>query len=389
MKPLCRHFRKCSGCTNLQTPYPKQIRDKTIKIQKSLASCADNHATVFEETAPSPDQFGYRTSTKLCLDEDNFGLRRIGLYQHESKTVIDIPDCPVHHPAINSLVHRLFHGKIAAPAPFYQHAKRSFQRERLKFLTARVSPTTKAAAIIVSHTGVDQDALQAWATTIASQQLSIYGCELTKADDTRIISSHIRHLAGPKTVPFTIGERQFSLSPFAFFQANSSLTPAFIQHIAGNLKGGTLLDLYGGFGAYSFEAAPRFETIHLVDGNEDAITAATSQPTKPHHLHPIVSSVEEFLTNNPRLLKDRVKVTHIIVNPPRAGLSAKVSALLAKAAQMPQLRELVYVSCNPETLARDIKVLVKSQRWRLATVKGFDMFPQTGHIEVVAKLIIK
>ena len=229
-------------------------------------------------------------------------------------------------------------------------------------------------------------ALKRWAGAQSDKKLSIYASQLNKADDTRVISADVQYLAGPERVPFAIGERYFDLNPLAFFQANYSLNGAFIKHIAGDLSGDVLVDLYGGFGAYSFEAASGFSRTYLVDGNQDAIAAAKTQSHSPDNLVAVHASVEDFLVRHPGFNKDAPKVTHIIVNPPRTGISLKVSGFLANPAKLPLLRHITYVSCNVETLARDLKVLTKSGRWRLDQVKAFDMFPQTEHVEVVVKL---
>jgi 23S rRNA (uracil1939-C5)-methyltransferase len=95
------------------------------------------------------------------------------------------------------------------------------------------------------------------------------------------------------------------------------------------------------------------------------------------------STCERFLADT-LSAEDAARVTHVIVNPPRGGLSAKVRGALGTAA-FPQLRELRYVSCNPQTLARDLAALI-TQGLVLVDAQPFDMFPQTEHVEVVASL---
>lgn len=385
MSSKCRHYRSCSGCSSLTTPYAKQLRDKGLALHKILSGVKVREIL---PVTPSPAQFGYRSSTKLCLDEDNFGQRRIGLYQAQSKTVVNIPDCPVHEPGINKLVARLMTGDGATrlPASFYQHGKRGFQPNRLKFLTIRNSASFQAAGVILSHTGVDASALVTWAQQVATDKLAVYGTKLTKNDDTRIIGSEVTHLAGPKTIPFAVAGRTFHLSPMAFFQANQQLVVEFIRAITSGLSGDTLLDLYGGFGAYSYAAAGDFRQIYLVDGNADAIEAAATQSDAPRHLKAIHDSVENFLARHAAVQRDGAKVSAVIINPPRGGISAKVSAHFASPTKHASLKSLTYVSCNPQTLVRDLKLLMKSGQWLIDTVQPFDMFPQTEHVEVVAKL---
>jgi len=152
------------------------------------------------------------------------------------------------------------------------------------------------------------------------------------------------------------------------------------------MRGHTLLDLYGGFGAYSWAAAGGFSRIYLVDGNASAIAAAQGHTPPLAGLTPVHASVEDFFG---RHLPEHAaqEVSHVIVNPPRSGLSPKVTNVLTSK-MLPALKELVYVSCNLDTLMRDLRAIIRGSRLRLTSVQSFDMFPQTEHIEVVAKLTI-
>ena len=391
-KLACRYAQSCSGCTGLQKPYSKQLRDKYLRVRQAFAGIvrAQELDATIKEVKPSPVTRGYRSSTKLCLDEDNFGKKRIGLYQHQSKTVIDIPECPVHFQAINQLITKNFRATDNATSiPFYQHSKRSFQAGRLKFLTVRLDPVTGAAGVIISHTGIDRGILEKWAQGTINKNISLFESTIIKADESRVISDRVSHLTGPERVNFTIGRQVFSLSPLAFFQANYSLTEAFVDHITASLSGDILLDLYGGFGAYSYACAKHVRRVYLVDGNSSAIEAASAQTLVPKSLRPVCSSVEDFLSRHSGLAIDRKSVEHIIINPPRGGLSAKVAGFLADRTKLPNAAGITYVSCNPMTLTRDLRTIMRTGHWQILDVTPFDMFPQTEHIEVVVKLALK
>jgi 23S rRNA (uracil1939-C5)-methyltransferase len=184
-------------------------------------------------------------------------------------------------------------------------------------------------------------------------------------------------------VPVTIGGRAYQLGPLAFFQANAGLTPAFIQKITDSLSGDELLDLYGGFGTYTFELQQMFKRIHLVDANPHAISAAQSKVVREGlpNIVPTQAPVETFLQEARGRLR---QVTHVIVNPPRAGLSTRARTLLREC--LPSLRSFTYVSCNPETLLRDLSELSRKIGLTVTRVAGFDMFPQTKHVETVVHL---
>jgi 23S rRNA (uracil1939-C5)-methyltransferase len=379
----------------MQFPYVKQLHDKAKETRAALARFLPKEKARTPEDDPlspvtaSPAELGYRTSTKLCLSEDDFGRRSVGLYERGTKTVVAIPACPVHHPAVNALVLRLVGERARLPAPFYRHAKRGFQAGKLKFLTVRYCPETDAFGVVVSHTGVAREDLARWAVEVAQPNVSIYEAMLVKEDDDLILTEKATHLAGPPDLPFTVGGRTFRLSPLAFFQANFALNDRFVEHVTAGAEGDTLLDLYGGFGAYGLHAAAHFKKVHLVDANAHAIQAA-QRAAAAFGIKTAVASrdpVEVFLDR--RLNADeRRAVTHAIVNPPRGGLSAKVRDQLASD-RLPNLQSLTYVSCNLETLRRDLVHLTAGGRYEVRSVVPFDMFPQTDHLELVVKLVRK
>ncbi len=392
MKAACRFFGKCSGCSLQQFPYVKQLHDKTRDIRQSLGRFVPTGLpveSVIHPVVPSPDEFGYRTSSKLCLGEDEFGRRSVGLYARGSKKVVDIPGCPIHHPAINKLLARILGPVVALPAPFYNHSKKGFQPGRLKFLTIRYSPEADSFGLIVSHTGVPRPDLENWATRLRLQHTSFYESHLTKEDDDLVISRDVKHLAGNPVFAYVLDGRRYELDPMAFFQANSSLVKTFIQHIVSGLKGEYLLDLYGGFGSYSLAVASEFSKIQLVEANPHATEAArkASLDSKIDKIQCTASSVEEVLKKLQKS-QEANAVTHMIVNPPRGGLSPQVLEALSQGSWN-HLQRLHYVSCNPATLERDLQVLTRHGVFCLESLTPFDMFPQTEHIELVAQLTRK
>ncbi|WP_141731351.1 class I SAM-dependent RNA methyltransferase [Oligoflexus tunisiensis] len=388
MKAACRFFGKCSGCSLQQFPYVKQLFDKTRAVRLQLGRfvpAGKNMEDVIHPIVPSPAEFGYRTSSKLCLHEDELGRRSIGLYARGTKKVVDIPGCPIHHPAINKLIQKLFGPGQPIPAPFYQHSRRGFQPGRLKFLTIRYSPETDSFGLILSHTGVPRADLEAWAQRLRGLQLSIYESLIQREDEDLVISRDVKFLAGDPVFTYGIEGRRYALDPMAFFQANSSLVTTFIQHIVEGLSGDELLDLYGGFGTYTMAAAPAFKKIHLVEANPHATEAAAKVAREAGLLQVQCSAaaVEDVLK---KLLRGSAsqKITHMIVNPPRGGLSPQVLTALSQSGWQ-RLQRLHYVSCNMETLQRDLQVLTR-QGFEVESITPFDMFPQTDHVELVAKL---
>ncbi len=321
----------------------------------------------------------FRTSAKVCLHEDRNNKRVMGLYFHNSREVIDIKDCLVEASEIRQVIKML--GLKKLKLPFYNHLNPSFQKNRAKFLVLRANGRGEVAAVL-SHTGLDKEHILAWFEGI---NIPLYESHLTPRDENAPIGEHTSHLAGPEKLITEIAGIKHSIPPTAFFQANYLLSHDLVHAAtAFNSPGDILLDLYGGFGAYSLKSAKNFKHAIVIDGNKSAILAIP-QSIRLNKIQNVVgfnTYCEDYLAKiSP---EKRARVTHCIVNPPRGGLSKYVANSL-NLNFLPNLRELTYVSCNPETLARDLRIIV-NENIKIHSIQLFDMFPHTDHVETVVKL---
>lgn len=389
MKAKCAYYGKCSGCTLQQFPYVKQLNDKTRRVQSELGSLLPKTLPISDSikaVVASPLEHGYRTSGKLCLHEDELGRKAIGLYERGSKKVFSIPECTVHHPEINKLVERLFGFGKKLPAPFYQHNKKSFQEARLKFVIIRYSPETKEFGLVISHTGVAREELQNWALSLRLPNVSLYESRLKPADGDLVMARETSYLAGPRTFRMQLNSSIFAIDPIAFFQANHSLAGHFIETIADWHEGDVLLDLYGGFGTYSFKASAKFQKVTLVEANPHSVASAEEFKGRNAigQVETKALSVEEFLKG---FLKgtEASRVSDVIINPPRTGISRAVIEGLCSP-KFNKVERLTYVSCDLTTLKRDLRELTKDACYEIVEALPFDMFPQTEHIETVVRM---
>jgi 23S rRNA (uracil1939-C5)-methyltransferase len=165
-----------------------------------------------------------------------------------------------------------------------------------------------------------------------------------------------------------------------FFQSNLELLPALIDEVlaALPLQGRRVLDLYGGSGLFGAFLADRYEAVVEVEQNPAALALARLNVVGPlHEFHE--STLEDWVARQP---KNGLLLDAVVVDPPRTGLSPDVTAWLGGG----PAKTLVYVSCNPDTLARDTRTLGASG-WTLTGVKVFDFYPQTTHAEAVARFV--
>ncbi len=402
-KVKCPYKTECPGCSRINLPMIQQVRQKQQQISQ-VFSRWQLPEPLIKPIIASTQAWGYRTSTKLTLSEDRFGRKIIGLYQRNSKTTADIPSCPVHHPLINRALEVLFgKNREFAPAAFYDERSKKFQPGKLKFITLRLSPDNKSLSALVSHTGVPRELLESWAAQIDLTGTSLYEGRLTPESGSLVIPHRTEFLAGEKTMAYGLPQLGFTfqLTPSVFFQANGPMTESLIKVVCDavtvsnrgdelNSREPTLLDLYGGFGAFSFALKDHFKHIRVVETNKAAINAALAyQQTDPSstHVSPHHQTVESFFADHqPHTQKKSVlhSVTHCILNPPRSGLGQTVASLVMD--QLPNLERLVYVSCNPDSMVSDLRQILKLKSFRIESVQPIDMFPQTEHLETVVTL---
>jgi 23S rRNA (uracil1939-C5)-methyltransferase len=397
----CRHYdrRQCGGCTQLHVPYDQQIQSKRQAIEALLRPLG---VVEMKSFVASPDQQGWRTSVKLCLHEGRDGHKTVGLYQDDGFRVVSQNGCLVQHPVIGQFANEFFQATRKGGLRYANHLDRVFPKKRLKYLIIRVGRSSTAGSstkaknshaeraslgVIVSHTGVDKaDLLK----VLRSMPLVESGAVSPRA----LTGRYIDHLFGPETFPFELMSETYPLTPGAFFQANQKMAEKLVSEVQGSLVqgGDTLLDLYGGFGAYSIPLAAKFSRFSVVDGNSYAVVAAQkamlARAVTNGEAHAM--RCEDYLAKS-LSQKDLSSVTHVILNPPRGGLSETVVAGLSPQ-RLLNLKRIIYVSCNPAALARDLGRMRDTWpgvTFDLSSVRGFDMFPHTSHVEVVAVLDVR
>jgi len=393
----CPHRKVCTGCSLIGLTYEQQLFKKTTALKAVLSPLKGLWPHPHDEEFPFPllpiipssAPWGYRISTKLVLGEDSFGARKIGLFQKNSKILADIPECPVHHPTINKVLRGLFGPtRDDIPAPFYRHDIRSFQPGKLKFIVIRhdASLSHRSLGLILVHTGVDKKLLRHWAEGMDLSDTALYEATLSPHDESLVIPRKMEHLAGQKTMDISLGDQRVSVHPAVFFQANGPMTATFVNLITQAFKrqprrkGRRLLDLYGGFGSYSFSCKHIFDHIWLVEAHPEAIAAALEQQKREKEvpITPLAMTVERFFeTDIPW-----ETITDCVVNPPRSGLGHEACRALAQ--KIKAVENFVYVSCNPETMVADLKILSRYLPLTPVSFQPIDMFPQTEHLECVA-----
>lgn len=186
--------------------------------------------------------------------------------------------------------------------------------------------------------------------------------------------AELKQTVGEPFLTYQVGEKAFRVSAGSFFQINRHLVRDLVQSVVSDSSGRMALDLYAGVGLFAAYLAKRFDQVFAVESSP--ASAGDLQANAPRNVTVVRTTTEQFLPKCHNLRPDLV-----VVDPPRAGLGDRATKLLA-ALRVPRI---AYLSCDPTTLARDLRTLLDGG-YRVEQVHLIDLFPQTFHIESLVRL---
>jgi len=325
VEPRCPLFGSCGGCQYQNLAYPEQLRWKQEQLREALARLGGVEVAV-DPCHPSPREWGYRTKLTPHFQPPRGGREDfpIGfLHAHNARRLVDVPACPIATDAVNAAL-----------------------REARAEVRARAGEFRRGATLLLRET---QEGV---------------------ATDPR---ASVTEKVGDLTLRFVAGD---------FFQNNPFILPAFVDHAVGLAKASGarhLVDAYCGSGLFALSAARHFESVHGVEVSEDAVRKAAENAAANRILNC------RFVAGAAERIFERLPVkgpeTAVLIDPPRKGCDESFLAQL----DIFGPRRIVYVSCAPDTQARDIRWLA-AKGWKVLSARPFDLFPQTRHIESIVDL---
>jgi 23S rRNA (uracil1939-C5)-methyltransferase len=180
---------------------------------------------------------------------------------------------------------------------------------------------------------------------------------------------------GDGALEYDTASGTFRVSTGSFFQTNRFLVDELVAVAIGDAKGRTALDLYAGTGLFSVPLSQRFDRVFAVEASR--FSHSDLQHNAPSNVKPVQATTEKYLDNTGK----KSGIDFILLDPPRSGMGERTARLLAKT----QAPRITYVSCDPATLARDLRVL-SAAGYRIESAHLVDLFPQTFHMETVVHL---
>ncbi len=351
----CPYFGKCGGCQYQHLRDDLEPQSKREILRETLRRVGK--ITWEKEIAVhSANPWNYRNQAQFKVTRTGDALE-IGYYEAESHRLVAIHECKILSPRLNEIL----------PALRQNELLKNLRPAREIELLA----DDRDEKVMATLAG-DFDAAQA--ESAARRMLE----SLPGVAGVAVKRDGRFEVFGESALTYQVGEFQYRVSPGSFFQASRHLLPELVLEVTEGPKGALALDLFAGVGLFTLPLARGFEKVVGVEGNARA-AADLAANARAHHLDNIrvaSDSIYDFLRRFAHAGPDRV-----VLDPPRAGVGEQSLALLAKF----HPARLHYVSCHPPTLARDLAHLARLG-YTINSIAMFDLFPQTAHIECVAKL---
>jgi 23S rRNA (uracil1939-C5)-methyltransferase len=374
VQPFCPVFPTCGGCQTQHLAYHAQLAWKRRLVGEALARLGGLRDIAIEETIASPQldrAHGYRNKASLVTHFSG-GRMRLGFYAARTHRVVPIEGCPVLIPRLDRTVRALTAYAAEAPQPFSQS----------KHVVARASATSDD--LVLSFNGAKPNkALGALADDIRNHAPGMTGlaCSWELENDNAIFGSRIATVWGSPTLEETVAGAHLRFGIASFFQINTAVLELIAQRVVAELTGASrVVDLYCGVGTFGVILGLRGISTTGVESFKPAVDEAAANASQNGVLNAAfehATAAEAVSGERGRTLLARTDA--VILDPPRKGCEPAVLHGLADNA----VPRILYVSCNPATLARDAKILVE-RGYGIERVTPYDMFPHTGHVEIVA-----
>jgi len=377
----CPHLPICVGCRFIGRAYGEQLRLKQERVRQAFSRFPSLAGVAVPVVVGCPRAFGYRNQVKLVARRARRGLL-LGIYQPGSHQVIDITLCPVHHPLINRVLAKTREVLEQFDVSIYDERT---QTGNLRYVVVRVSQWTRRAQLVL----VTRDRALPQARQLAAQLQRIAGVVSVVQN---INSEAGNVILGPTFVPLTcetalverVGFLKLKTQAGVFLQANITVARKLYEQAsrwAAPRADDVAADLYCGAGGLTFYLATAAKYVCGIEESPRAVVDAKAN-IRLNGFHNVRFYAGEVADVLPELARHLKRIDVVTLNPPRKGADQAARATIVACAP----RRIVYLSCDPDTLVRDLDWFA-GHGYQVVAVQPFDLLPQTEHVECVAALV--
>jgi len=344
--PPCAYFGSCGGCQWQHIEYPRQVETKRKILEELIRHRFPEARPLPVEMRACPQPYGYRSRARI--QTRGFGEHAsVGFYRFESHSIEDIRCCPLFRPALNDALESVRESRRGGTSdPGALEYELACSQEEGRWRASQADPA------------VEED-------------FSALGKQTQDPAEGNLLK---RRIAG----------FEYDVSPAVFFQANDFLLDdlvSTVRDLAADSSTGAALDLFCGAGLFSLPLARRFREVVAVESSLLACRLCEQNASAAGlgNIHVVRADVASWMRSISSLAPPAFDL--VLLDPPRSGAGASVMDFLTQWAP----ETIIYVSCDPQMLSRDI-ALLPSREYRIDFVEGLDLFPQTYHFETILRL---
>lgn len=377
VKPFCPLYEKCGGCQLQHMSYPAQLKWKRQQVVDAIERIGKLRGVEIFDTLGMENPLRYRNKMQFPVGA---GLR-IGCYARGSHKIIDAESCLIQNAGNDKILAAV--RKVAAQfrlQPYDEDTHRGF----LRHVMGRVGTNGELMIVLVTaakNFPNEKNFVRALLkeipeVTSIQQNIQTFRNNVILGRDTKV-------LYGKPTIHDKIGGLKFNISARSFFQVNTAQAEVLYRTALdfAELRGNeTVIDAYCGTGTIGLFVAKKSRKVIGVEVVSSAVADAKKN-ARENNIRNAEFIVGDAVKVLPKLFDAGIYAEVVIVDPPRAGCDRKVLEIFA--AMEPE--KIIYVSCNPATLARDLKIL-DELGYRTKKIQPVDMFPFTSHVESVASV---
>lgn len=370
-EPGCPYFQRCGGCHYQHTGYANQLRIKAEILAETLRRGSKIQVEAAQIRVHESPPWNYRNRTRMKVrGGQNFAL---GYFCFGSHDLLAVEQCPISSPLINRAIQTIWQlGRGGNVSPqVYEIEFFANQDDSQLLVEVAISGRAWRAA--------EKPALADFVAALRSALPAVAGVGVFQGSSTgqpvrEEIPPELRDIFGAGQLTYRAGTFKFQVSTGSFFQTNRHLTKTLVDLVTRGRSGNKALDLYAGTGLFSAPLAQNFRRVTAVEAADSFFDLKRNTPKNVRAVH---NSTERF--GEEAATGDGYDF--VVVDPPRSGLGEKVSGRIGRMSAP----RVTYVSCDPSTLARDLKVLLGAG-FQVEEVHLLDLFPQTFHVETVVQL---
>lgn len=379
----CKYYDDCGGCQMQHIEYKEQLKIKRKAIIQALRKYTqlDVDALDFKKTLSMDDPYHYRNKSQMPFKNTNFGLA-LGFFKPNSNDYVYIEDCMIHLNEINTINKNVLRLLRKHKCKAYDSSNKD---GNLFYLVTRYLESTDSASVLFIIKDMNDNLKKAVKDISKLPSVKSVSYSISNSKSNLVISDKVHLLEGNMWIEDTFEDIKVKISPDAFHQLNSVQMKKMyhlILDIIDVKEKDIVFDLYSGIGITSLLLAKRAKKVYGIDLSyasvKDAVENARINNFK--NIEFIVDKVEAAM---PRLIKSGINPSIVLMDPPRRGLSLPVIEALLKS----QPKRVLYVSCNPSTLAKDLDKL--SSIYDIKLINPIDMFPNTASVESITLLELK